>query len=103
VLEIEGRLKQFVEARRAMNSNAGLLAESQEVDSQLKDQIVSKIVEMGCACPTDLAGQIGGGKKADDLLSALDSLVKSGILKRKVDKNDPREYNQYQTVYELAR
>ncbi|MDQ3817434.1 MAG: hypothetical protein M3362_07055 [Acidobacteriota bacterium] len=80
-----------------------VLDKDQEVNDELKDLIVSKIVEMGCACTTDLAGQIGNGVKPNDLLPALDSLVKNGILRRKEDKNDPRKYNEYQTVYELAR
>ncbi len=70
---------------------------------QLEDLIVSKIVQMGCACSTDLAGQIGGGTKPQDLVGTLNSLVTRGILRRKNDNTDTREYNEYQTVYELAR
>lgn len=74
-----------------------------EQDRQLDDLIVSKIVEMGCACAPDLAGQIGGGTAAKDLIGTLESLVARGVLRRKVDKDDPRKYNEYQAVYELAR
>lgn len=70
---------------------------------QLEDLIVSKIVQMGCACPTDLAGQIGRGMKPKDLVPTLNSLVDSGILRRAVAEDDPRDYNEDQTVYELAR
>jgi hypothetical protein len=72
-------------------------------ERQMKDKIVREIVQLGCACATDLAGQIGGGTKPSDLIGPLDSLVDSGILRRKKDKDDPREYGEYQTVYELAR
>jgi DNA-binding HxlR family transcriptional regulator len=72
-------------------------------ERQLPDLIVSKIVQLGCACTTDLAGQIGGGVKPKDLVATLNSLVEGGILRRKIDKDDPREYNEYQAVYELAR
>ncbi len=72
-------------------------------DQRLEDLIVSKIVEMGCACPTDLAGQIGRGTKPSDLVAPLNALVDSGVLRRKKDANDTRAYNEYQTVYELAR
>jgi hypothetical protein len=84
-----------------MAMNPVLEAESQDV--RLNDLIVSKIVEMGCACAPDLAGQIGGGMKARDLVQPLESLVKRGILRHKQDPSDTREYNEYQTVYELAR
>jgi hypothetical protein len=70
----------------------------------LKDEIVSKVVKLGCACPTDLATQIGKGVRAEDLLAPLESLVQTGVLRHKVDPSDPRKYvSQYQTVYELAR
>jgi hypothetical protein len=69
---------------------------------QLKDQLVSKIVKLGCACATDLAGEIGGRIKPKDLVEPLNSLVDSGVLRRKKDKDDPREYNECQIVYELA-
>jgi Asp/Glu/hydantoin racemase len=72
-------------------------------DRQLEDQIVSKVVQLGCACLTDLAGQIGRGTKPSDLVDPVNSLVNRGILRRKIDKSDTREYNEYQTVYELAR
>lgn len=72
-------------------------------ERQLQDLVVSKIVQLGCACTTDLAGQIGGGIKPKDLVATLNSLVERGVLRPKVDKDDPREYNEYQTVYELAR
>lgn len=85
-----------------MAMNPVLEAESQ--DARLNDDlIVGKIVEMGCACAPDLAGQIGGGVKAKDLVQPLESLVKRGILRRNQDTSGTREYNEYQTVYELVR
>jgi hypothetical protein len=76
---------------------------NQETDTQLKNTIVSKIIEMGCACPTNLASEIGHGKKAADLIEPLESLVKSGVLRHRQDKKDPRQYNEHQIVYELSR
>jgi hypothetical protein len=75
-----------------------------EKSPELNDLVVNKIVELGCACPPDLAGQIGAGVKADDLIPVLKSLVDKGILRRKEkDPDDEREYKgEYQTVYELA-
>lgn len=73
-------------------------------DQQFEDLIVSKIVEMGCSCAFDLAGQLGEGVKANDLIAVLESLVEKGILRRKKSgADDPRMYGAYQTVYELAR
>jgi hypothetical protein len=73
-----------------------------EVD--LKDEIVSKIVKLGCACATDLATELGSGLKPSDLVAPLDSLVKSGVLRYKSDSSDKRKYSApEQTVYELAR
>jgi hypothetical protein len=84
----------------AMASNAVIEREN----GNLNDEIVSTLVSIGCACPTDLAAQIGHGIRADDLMDPLESLVKRGILRHKVDPSDPRKYtDRYQTVYELAR
>jgi hypothetical protein len=78
--------------------------ESGEVDKQLKDKVVSKIVEKGCACATDIAGLIGAGTLPQEVLPVLVSLEKSHFLRRREkDKDDPRVYNKYQDVYELAR
>jgi hypothetical protein len=72
--------------------------------TDLKDEIVSKVVNLGCACPTELAAQIGNGVEAEDLLAPLESLVQMGVLRPKVDSSDPRKYDsKYQIVYELAR
>jgi hypothetical protein len=73
-----------------------------EVD--LKDEIVSKIVKLGCACATDLATELGSGLKPQDLVAPLESLVKSGVLRHKSDSRDDRKYSApEQTAYELAR
>ena len=68
----------------------------------LRDLVFRKIWESGCACAPDLAGQIGGGKTADELIPILDSLVVSGLLRHKAkDPDDPRDYQgKYQVVYE---
>lgn len=82
---------------------ANSVLEAKDQGTQLDDLLVGKIVELGCACPTDLAGQLGGGRSAKDLIGPLDALVNRGILRYKNDKSDTRHYNEYQRVYELAR
>ena len=74
-------------------------------EESLREQIVRKIVKLGCACAPDLAGEIGVGKRADDLIPVLHSLVAEGVLRRRQpDPTDPRKYEgEYQTVYELNR
>lgn len=69
--------------------------------NNLEDEITGMVVHIGCACSTDLASQIGKGVSADDLLPILETLVKKGTLRHKVDPSDPRKYaDRYQTVYE---
>lgn len=76
----------------------------EEADLELKDVLVNTIRDLGCACPPDLAGQIGTGVKADELIPVLESLVEKGILRHKEQEpDDDREYKgPYQTVYELS-
>lgn len=71
--------------------------------TDLKERVVSKIVELGCACPVDLAGQIGADTRADELVPVLHSLVESGVLRRKENEpGDTRNYEgEMQTIYEL--
>ena len=69
----------------------------------LEDRVVGKIVDLGCACATRLATEFGHGVTADDLLETLESLEARGVLRHKVDSDDPRKYSdRYQTDYELA-
>lgn len=69
-----------------------------------RDLVVSHIVRMGSACAPDLAGQMGHGLRADDLIPVLESLVEAGVLQHKKDHRDQREYGKpYQVVYELAK
>lgn len=71
-------------------------------EQELRDLIAEKIVDLGCACAPDLAGQIGLGVTADDLLPILESLVDEGVLcHKKKDPRDPRDYKPpYQTRYQ---
>ncbi|HZG53466.1 MAG TPA: hypothetical protein VEZ40_15145 [Pyrinomonadaceae bacterium] len=73
-------------------------------DEPLREQIVRKIVKLGCACAPDLAGEIGIGKRADDLIPTLHALVDEGVLRRRAhDPNDHHKSDdEYQIVYELA-
>jgi hypothetical protein len=87
-----------------MLKDTTLQKEGEKVREPLRDTIVSKIVKMGRACANDLAGQIGNGVRPQDLVPELDSLEKSGVIRRsEKDKDDPRIYNEHQTVYELTR
>lgn len=71
---------------------------------RLRELLVRSIVRSGCACAPDLAGQIGEGKSAEDLIPVLNSLVAEGILRvKKNDPGDTRKYNEFQTRYEVAR
>ena len=67
------------------------------------DTVVSKIVELGCACSTDLAGQIGGGVKPGDLNPVLKSLADRGVLRRRALDKTASEADEDHVVYELAR
>ena len=71
-------------------------------EQELRDLVSAKLVDLGCACAPDLAGQIGFGVTADDLLPILKSLADEGVLRHKEkDPRDPRDYKPpYQTVYE---
>jgi hypothetical protein len=86
-----------------MASNVQIVKDMQI--QQLRDLLVSKVVDLGCACAPDLAGQIGSGIKPVDLIPVLEDLVKDGVLRHmKRDPRDRRDYAEpYQTVYELAR
>ena len=69
-----------------------------------EDEVLSRVVKMGRACAVDLAGQIGRGALPKDVARVLDSLERSGTIRRsKKARNDPREYNEFQITYELAR
>lgn len=72
---------------------------------EMLDLVESKMRQVGCACAPDLAGQIGAGIRADDLIPVLESLVESGVLRHKEQEpDDDREYKgKYQVVYELAK
>lgn len=73
--------------------------------ADLRTQVLNKIGELGCSCPADLAGEIGGGATADDLIPVVKSLVESGDIRRKEnDLDDHRVYKgDEQTIYELNR
>lgn len=67
-------------------------------EQELRDLIAEKIVDLGCACAPDLAGQIGFGVTADDLLPILEALTDEGVLRHK--ENDPRDPRVYQAPYQ---
>jgi competence protein ComGC len=73
-------------------------------NAKLRRQVEATVRDLGCACAPDLAGQIGQGMKADDLIPVLESLVEDGVLRHKQrEPDDNREYNgKYQIVYEPA-
>ena len=70
----------------------------------LRDAIVRKLYQIGCACAPDLANEIRVAKDADDVLEALKGLEADGVIKKVTDKSDPRDYSHpMRRVYELAR
>jgi len=85
-----------------MTTNAQLAKGVQT--QEIRDLVVRNIVRLGSACAPDLAGQMGSGLRADDLIPVLEALVTDGVLRRKKDPRDPREYKEpFQIVYELVR
>jgi flagellar biosynthesis component FlhA len=73
-------------------------------DQQLRDQLLRQIVEWGHACAPDLAGQIGRGYTAQQLVPVLENLVSEGVLQHMVDTKDERKYEHpLQKRYELAK
>ena len=70
----------------------------------VKDLVVRKIIDLGCASALHLAVQIGSDTTAEELIPLLESLVQEGILRHSKDSRDPRCYlSPYETIYELAR
>jgi hypothetical protein len=93
-----------------MAADATLERKGEEVNERVEDTVVTEdvvvteLVKMGRGCAFDIAGQIGRGTRPNDLLPALASLEKGGIIRRsEKDRNDPRNYNADQVVYEIAR
>lgn len=70
----------------------------------IDNSVVSALTDKGAACAVDLAGLLGGGTHPQDVLPALESLLRRGLIRPRIKlENDPHEYNKYQTVYELDR
>lgn len=91
-------------AAEAARPNEAPLPEAAPAYVPQEDEVLSRVVKMGRACAVDLAGQIGRGALPKDVARVLDSLERSGAIRRsKKDKNDPREYNEFQITYELVR
>jgi hypothetical protein len=68
------------------------------------DSVVSALTDKGAARTVNLAGLLGGGTHPQDVLPTLESLLRRGLIRRREQaENHPREYNEYQTVYELDR
>lgn len=85
-----------------MKTNAKLAKGLQ--GQEVRDLVVRNVVKLGSVCAPDLAGHIGSGLRADELIPVLESLVGDGVLRHKKDPRDPRDYKEpYQVVYELVR
>jgi len=71
---------------------------------ELRRMVEATVRDLGCACAPDLAGQLGLGLRADDLIPVLESLVENRVLRHKErEPDDNREYDgKYQIVYEPA-
>lgn len=85
-----------------MTSNVQVRKEPE--NQALRDLMVREIVNLGCACAIDLAGHIESEAKPDDLVPVLNALVEDGVLRKKKDLRDPRQYQEpCQVIYELAK
>ncbi len=61
------------------------------------DSVVSVLTDKGAARTVNLAGLLGGGTHPQDVLPALESLLRRGLIRRREQaENHPREYNEYQ-------
>ena len=71
---------------------------------QIRESILQNINHWEHACAPDLAGLIGHGVTADELIPVLESMVSEGVLEHmKKESKDPRDYKgRYQRRYRLA-
>lgn len=86
---------------RKLNMTSNFVLENPS-SVQFRDLLFRKVWESGCACATDLAGQLGGGITAAQLIPILEDLVAQRALRhKKKDPKDSRNYDdKYQVVYE---
>lgn len=66
----------------------------------LTDKIIQKLISLGASSAAGLAGEIGRGVRADDLIPLLESLVASGVLQFK-ESGEPGCWRGFKT-YGLA-
>jgi hypothetical protein len=73
-------------------------------DQQIRQSILQNINRWEHACAPDLAGLIGHGVTADEIIPVLESLVSEGLLEHmKKESKDPRDYKgPYQRRYRLT-
>ena len=63
------------------------------------DSVVSVLTDKGAARTVNLTGLLGGGTHPQDVLPALESLLRRGLIRRREQaENHPREYNEYRSV-----
>src|SRR5437660_7158602 len=70
-------------------------------DKQLRDEIVRRLMTVGCACAADLANELKTEATEEKLQEVLESLVEEGILRHMRDPKDDRKYEGNYTVYEI--
>ena len=71
-------------------------------EKQLRDEIVRRLMTVGCACAADLANELKTEATEEKLQGVLESLVEEGILRHMRDPKDDRKYEGNYTVYEIA-
>lgn len=70
---------------------------------RIRDLVVNEIVRFGTISVVDLAAQIGRGIRPNDLSPILNSLVREGFLRRRVDTEKVYQHELYEhELYELS-
>jgi len=72
-------------------------------DKQLREQVLRRLMKVGCACVPDLVNELDLATTAKDLDPVVKGLLADGLIRPLVDEQDPREYKDATTVYELVR
>jgi hypothetical protein len=68
----------------------------------LREQVLRRLMKVGCACVPDLVNELDVATKKD-LDSVVEGLLRDGLIRPLSDEQDPREYKDATTVYELVK
>jgi len=72
-------------------------------NNRLREQVLRRLMKVGCACIPDLVNELDLATTAKDIEPVIKGLLDDGLIRRLVDADDPREYVDTRTVYELTR